>query len=54
MESTIHQLSKSAYVIVGTDGATNFSIAKDARATFLVDTDISRIATVEDALKLTG
>ncbi len=56
MESTIHQVSKSAYVIVGPEGATNFSIVKgshDWRAV-LVDADIRRIDEIEEALKLTG
>ena len=55
MESTIRQVSKSAYVIVGPEGATNFSIvrASDGSAV-LIDADIRRIDEVEEALRLTG
>jgi glyoxylase-like metal-dependent hydrolase (beta-lactamase superfamily II) len=55
MESTIRQASKSAYVVVGPEGATNFSIVKGPNgAAILVDADIRRIDEVEEALKLTG
>ena len=55
MESTIHQLGKSAYVIIGPEGATNFSIVKGAGGSaVLIDADIRRIDEVEEALKLTG
>jgi cyclase len=55
MESTIRQLSKSAYVILGPEGATNFSIVKSSNgAAVLIDADIRRIAEVEEALTLTG
>src|SRR5512145_3374558 len=55
MESTIHQLGKSAYVIIGPEGATNFSIVKGAGGgAVLIDADIRRIDEVEEALKLTG
>lgn len=55
MESNIHQLGKSAYVIIGPEGATNFSIIKGAGgAAVLVDADIRRIDEIEEALKLTG
>jgi len=55
MESTIHRLGKSAYVIIGPDGATNFSIIKGAGGmAVLVDADIRRIDEVEQALKFTG
>ena len=43
MESTIHQAGKSAYVIIGPEGATNFSIVKGAGGgAILVDADIRR------------
>jgi glyoxylase-like metal-dependent hydrolase (beta-lactamase superfamily II) len=55
MESTIHQAGKSAYVIIGPEGATNFAIVKGGGgAAVLVDSDIRRIDDVEEALKLTG
>jgi cyclase len=55
MESTLHQLGKSAYVIIGPEGATNFSIVKGAGGSaVLIDADIRRIDEVEEALKLTG
>ena len=55
MEYTIHQTGKSAYVIVGPEGATNFSIVKsNSGAAVLVDADIRRIDQVEEALKFTG
>ena len=55
MESTIYQAGKSTYVIIGPEGATNFSIVKAAsRAAVLIDVDIRRIDEVEEALKLTG
>ena len=55
MESTIHQAGKSAFVIIGPEGATNFSIIKGAGgAAALIDADIRRIDEVEEALKLTG
>ncbi len=55
MESTIHQASKSTYVIIGPDGATNFGIVKGTDASaVLIDADIRRIDEVEEALKVTG
>src|SRR5580765_6347805 len=55
MEYTIHQAGKSAYVIVGPKGATNFTIVKDTSgAADLVDADIRRIDEVEEALRFTG
>lgn len=55
MESKIHRVSRSAYVVIGPEGATNFSIVKanDASAV-IIDADIRRIDEVEEALKLTG
>ena len=55
MESKIHQISKSAYAVIGPEGATNFGIVKatDGSAV-LVDADIRRIDEVEEALRLTG
>lgn len=54
MECTIHQLGKSAYVIIGPEGATNFSIVKGAGgAAVLIDADIRRIDKVAEALNLT-
>ena len=55
MESTIHRAGKSAYVIIGPEGATNFSIVKgDGGAAVLIDADIRRIDEIEEALELTG
>ena len=55
MESTIHRASKSTYVVVGPEGATNFAIVKDAGgAAILIDADIRRIDEVEEALQLAG
>ena len=55
MESTIRQASKSTYVVVGPEGATNFTIIKCANGgAVLVDGDIRRIDEIEEALKLTG
>ncbi len=55
MESTIRQLSKSFYAVIGPEGATNFSIVKGSDGSaVLVDADIRRIDEVEEALRLTG
>jgi glyoxylase-like metal-dependent hydrolase (beta-lactamase superfamily II) len=55
MESTIRQANKSTYVVVGPEGATNFTIIKGANGgAVLIDADIRRIDEVEEALKLTG
>lgn len=55
MESTIHQAGRSAFVVVGPEGATNFSIVKGGGgAAVLIDADIRRIGEIEEALKLTG
>jgi glyoxylase-like metal-dependent hydrolase (beta-lactamase superfamily II) len=55
MESTIRRASTSAYVIIGPEGATNFTIIKGANGgAVLIDADIRRIDEVEEALKLTG
>jgi glyoxylase-like metal-dependent hydrolase (beta-lactamase superfamily II) len=55
MESKIHRANKSAYVVIGPEGATNFAIvrANDGTAV-LIDADIRRIDEVDEALKLTG
>jgi glyoxylase-like metal-dependent hydrolase (beta-lactamase superfamily II) len=55
MESMIQRLSRSLYVMIGPEGATNFAIikAKDGSAA-LIDADIRRIDEIEEALKLTG
>ena len=55
MESKIHRVSRSAYVVIGPEGATNFGIvrANDGSAV-IIDADIRRIDEVEEALKLTG
>ena len=55
MESTVQQISKSVYAVIGTEGATNFGIVKghDGSAV-LIDADIRRIDEVEEALKVTG
>lgn len=55
MDSTIYRAGKSAHVIIGPEGATNFAIIKgDAGSAVLIDVDIRRIDEVEEALKLTG
>jgi len=55
VESTIRQASKSTYVIIGPEGATNFAIIKGANGrAVLIDGDIRRIDEIEEALKLTG
>src|SRR4051795_13517223 len=55
MQSKLQQLSKSVYVVVGTEGATNFAIVKASDASAVViDADIRRIDEVEEALRLTG
>ena len=55
MDLTIRQLSRSAYAVIGPEGATNFAIIKasDGSAA-LIDADIRRIDEVEEALRLTG
>jgi len=55
MDSTIRQISRSAYVVIGPEGATNFAIIKasDSSAA-LIDADIRRIDEVDEALRLTG
>lgn len=55
MESEIKQVSRSAYVVIGPEGATNFGIIKggDGSAA-LIDADIRRIDEVEEALRATG
>jgi glyoxylase-like metal-dependent hydrolase (beta-lactamase superfamily II) len=55
MDSTIRQISRSAYVVVGPEGATTFAIIKasDGSAA-LIDADIRRIDEVEEALRVTG
>lgn len=55
MESKIHRVSRSAYVVIGPEGATNFGIVKaNDASTVLIDADIRRIDEVEEALKLTA
>ena len=55
MESKIHRASRSAYVVIGPEGATNFGIAKGNDGTAaLIDADIRRIDEVGEALMLTG
>jgi glyoxylase-like metal-dependent hydrolase (beta-lactamase superfamily II) len=55
MDSTIRQIGKSSYAVIGPEGATNFAIVKgsDARAV-VIDADIRRIDEVEEALRVTG
>ena len=55
MESTIRQISKSVFAVIGPEGATNFTIIKASDgAAALIDADIRRIDEVEEALRLTG
>lgn len=44
MESTLRQISKSAYAVIGPQGATNFAIVKASDGSaVLIDADIRRI-----------
>jgi glyoxylase-like metal-dependent hydrolase (beta-lactamase superfamily II) len=55
MESTVQQISRSAYAVIGPEGATNFGIVKGSDGSAIViDADIRRIDEVEEALRLTG
>ena len=45
MEYTIHQAGKSAYVIVGPKGATNFTIVKDTSAQRILSMPTSAAST---------
>lgn len=55
MESQIQRVSRSVFVVIGADGATNFGIVKaNDSSAVLIDADIRRIDEVEEALKLTG
>ena len=55
MESKLQQISRSVFAVIGSEGATNFTIvrAEDGSAV-LIDADIRRIDDIEEALKLTG
>jgi glyoxylase-like metal-dependent hydrolase (beta-lactamase superfamily II) len=55
MDSQIQRISRSAYAVIGVEGATNFTIirAGDGSA-ILIDADIRRIDEIEEALKVTG
>ena len=55
MDSTIRQISKSAFAIIGPEGATNFTIVKASdNSAAVIDADIRRIDEIEEALRLTG
>ena len=55
MESTIRQISRSVFAIIGPEGATNFTIIKGSDGSAaLIDADIRRIDELEEALRLTG
>lgn len=55
MESIIQAIGRSAYCIIGPEGATNFAIIKaNDGSAVLIDSDIRRIDEIEEALKLTG
>jgi len=55
MESKIQRMSRSVYVLIGPEGATNFGIVKaNDGSAVLIDADIRRIDEVEEALRLTG
>ena len=48
-------MSRSVYVLIGSEGATNFGIVKaNDGSAVLIDADIRRIDEVEEALRLTG
>lgn len=55
MESKIQRMSRSVYVLICPEGATNFGIVKaNDGSAVLIDADIRRIDEVEEALGLTG
>jgi cyclase len=55
MESTIKQISRSVYAVIGPEGSTNFAIVKGSdNSAALIDADIRRIDELEEALQLTG
>jgi glyoxylase-like metal-dependent hydrolase (beta-lactamase superfamily II) len=55
MESKIQRISRSLYVMIGPEGATNFGIVRaDDASAILIDADIRRIDEIQEALKLTG
>jgi hypothetical protein len=55
MESKIQRMSRSVYVLIGPEEATNCGIAKaNDGSAVLIDADIRRIDEVEEALRLTG
>ena len=55
MESIIQAIGRSAYCIIGPEGATNLAIIKANDCSAVkIDSDISRIDEIEEALKLTG
>jgi len=55
MKSTIRQISRSVFAIIGPEGATNFTIVKGSdESAVLIDADIRRIDEVEEALRFTG
>jgi cyclase len=55
MDSTIRHIGKSAYALIGSEGATNFAIVKGSDGSAIViDADIRRVDEVEEALRLTG
>jgi len=55
MESSIRQISRSVFAIIGPEGATNFTIIKGSDGSAaLIDADIRRIDEVEEALRLTS
>ena len=55
MSSTVHQISRSAYAVIGPEGATNFTIVKSSDGSaVLVDADIRRIDEVAKHLLAGG
>jgi glyoxylase-like metal-dependent hydrolase (beta-lactamase superfamily II) len=55
MEPDVKRVSRSAYAVIGPDGATNFIIIKGSDGSAaLIDADIRRIHEIERALELTG
>jgi cyclase len=53
--SQIRQISRSAYVVIGSEGATNFSLVRGSTgAAILIDADIRRIDEIEEALTFSG
>ncbi len=52
MDITLERLSKSAFAVIGDEGATNFGIVRgDDGSALLIDADIRRIDEIEEAMR---